>query len=78
MEKWLYVMIIKKGKTYNKVTKNWTLREKLSFAALSKAIPVWLAWSSLKHNAMKRQNPCASWNRSLPGDMPPTLLQPCK
>lgn len=89
MEKWLYVMIIKKGKSYNRVTKAVITEHaenlkkldddgKLELCGLSGAIPVLPAWSYLKRTATRKPTPCASRNLWSPGDMRHTRSRPCR
>ncbi len=66
MEKWFYVMMIKKGKSYNKVTKAVITRhvENLKkFVVHAKVILVLQVWSFLKHKAMKKRKRCADRSR---------------
>lgn len=74
MEKWLYVMMIKKGKTYNKVTKAVITRHvenlrkldaegKIELCGRLRAIRALRGWLSFGQKAMRRQRLCASRSR---------------
>ena len=73
MGKWLYVMMIKKGKTYNKVTKAVITRHvenlkkldadgKIELCGPFKGYPG-VVWWYLKHKVMKRPRLYVSWSR---------------
>ena len=71
MEKWLYVMIIKKGKSYNKVTKAVIIRHVENLKNLDSQGKIELCgpfkgysgvWSCLRHKAMRRPKLCVSKN----------------